>query len=142
MGNYISSDLIEERITSTRLDNLCKVTGSDQTMLLDNVISRAEAVIDGYAAGRYQTPLPSNDMIEEWALAIAEYELYKRGSGGDVPVKIRRSYEDVLALLKDLAEGRLTPPGSVAPTAANSSGSSLDINTNSSMMGESDLAGF
>lgn len=142
MGNYITQDLLEERVGSTRLDNLCKVTGADKTALLENVIERAEAVIDGYAAVRFKIPLPANYLTEEWALCIAEYELYKRGSGAEVPAKIKDSYEDVLKLLKDMAAGGLNIPSASAPELASESGSSVSIGSASPMMDESSLNGF
>ncbi|OGV45283.1 MAG: hypothetical protein A2017_08755 [Lentisphaerae bacterium GWF2_44_16] len=142
MGNYIDSTLLTERMTESRLDSLCKVSGTAKTALLESVITRAESLIDGYAATRYQTPLPSNDLTEEWALAIAEYELYKRGAGAEVPPKIKQSYDGTIALLKDLSAGILTIPSDPKPEPLNSSGSSITVKSSDALMNDENMHGF
>ncbi len=142
MSNYITQELLEERITETRLNALCRVTGDAKIALLNNVIGRAESLIDGYASIRYEIPLPSNELTEEWALTIAEYELYKRSSANDVPAKIKESYEDTLKLLADLASGSLAIPSAVEPEPANDEGSSIAVRSNSPLMNEDNLKGF
>ena len=114
MGNYITVEILQRRITSDRLDSLCSGAGNSATVLAAEVIARAEALIDGYASSRYQTPLPANDLVREWALCIAEYELYKRGPGGAVPEKIRESCRQTLEHLKELSSGKLQIPDSGA----------------------------
>ena len=107
MGNYLTSDILSRRITSDRLTALCAGAGNNASTLIEEVIARAESTIDGYAAGRYAVPLPATDLVKEWALCLAEYELYKRGPGNAVPEKIRESYQQTCVRLKDLAEGTL-----------------------------------
>ena len=107
MGNYLTDAILERRITSARLTALCAGAGNAAATLTAEVIARAEALIDSYAAGRYRTPLPACDLVREWALCLAEYELYKRGPGGTVPEKIRESYQMTLERLHDLADGKL-----------------------------------
>lgn len=142
MGNYISAELLEERITTARLTGFCKVTGDDKTALIASVIARAEALVDGYLAVRYTVPVPANDLTEEWALAIAEYELYKRGSGADVPEKIRKSYEDTIAQLKDASAGKLSIPSAVKPSPASTGGASMKVRGAHSLMDEHSMEGF
>lgn len=107
MGNYITTEILTRRVTQERLTALCSGAGNDSSVLIGEVIARAEALIDGYASTRYQTPLPANDLVMEWALNLAEFELYKRGPGGAVPEKIKESYRITLEHLKDLAAGKL-----------------------------------
>ena len=141
MGNYVTQAKLEERITSEKLSSLCKVTGSAKTTLMESVISRAEGLIDAYAMKRYKVPLPQNTLTEEWALAAAEYELYKRGSGGEMPVKIKDSYNSVLGLLKDLSEGKLNVPSAIEAEMAKSN-TSLYIKSSRAMMSEERMKGF
>lgn len=141
MGNYVTQAKLEERTTSEKLSSLCKVTGSAKTTLMESVISRAEGLIDAYAMKRYQVPLPQNTLTEEWALVIAEYELYKRGSGGEMPVKIKDSYNSVLGLLKDLSEGKLNIPSAIEAEMAKSN-TSLYIKSSRAMMSEERMKGF
>ncbi|MBQ9336313.1 MAG: DUF1320 domain-containing protein [Lentisphaeria bacterium] len=116
MGNYITEEILTRRITSARLTALCAGAGTDSSTLVGEVIARAEAVIDGYAAGRYAVPLPASDLVREWALCLAEYELYKRGPGNAVPEKIKESCQQACSQLKDLADGKLQID-SAAPAA-------------------------
>ena len=111
MGNYLTDAILERRITSARLTALCAGAGNAAATLTAEVIARAEALIDSYAAGRYRTPLPSCDLVREWALCLAEYELYKRGPGGNVPEKIRESYKECINFLNDLAKGKFRLAG-------------------------------
>ncbi|OGV56540.1 MAG: hypothetical protein A2X49_06600 [Lentisphaerae bacterium GWF2_52_8] len=140
MANYIDVSMLTERVQSARLNALCNVTGAEQTSLLSNVIARAESLIDGFAATRYPVPLPASELAAEWGLCIAEYELYKRSPSGEVPAKIRQSYEDTLVLLQELAAGKLNIP-SAAPLR-NSSGASLSVHSATAMSDEESMRGF
>ncbi len=139
MGNYITSAILEERVTSTRLSSLCIVTGASKAALIESIIARAEAVVDGYASTRNATPLPDSDLVREWTLCVAEYELYKRGPGESVPEKIRESYKDAISQLKSLAAGEIEVPSS---TPANSSGASFAISSRDELFDSSSMGGF
>lgn len=141
MGNYITQGKLEERVASEKLSSLCKVTGTAKSTLLESVISRAEGLIDAYALKRYKVPLPLNTLTEEWALVIAEYELYKRGSGGETPAKIKDSYNSILGLLKDLSEGKLNIPAAAEIEMAKPN-SSLFLKSSASMMSDDQMKNF
>lgn len=126
MSNYLTLETLTRRITAARLNALCQSAGSETEVLTAEIISRAEAVIDSYAGNRYQTPLPPCELTEEWALCIAEYELYKRGPGGTVPAKIKESYTSCLERLAELAADKLQLPG-CRPSPANHSGCSVFV---------------
>jgi len=127
MGNYISSSDLESRLGSARLSGLCGATGDALSALLSGVIARAEAVVDAYASVRYLTPLKSSELVSEWTLRVAEYELYKRAPGDSVPAKIKDSYQDALAQLKSLAAGELDVASDPAQEKSSPSGSSLSV---------------
>lgn len=107
MGNYITSEELEKRIGSERFKNLCAVPADEIQLLAEEIIGRAESVVDGFASARYETPLRKTGLISEWTFCIAEYELYKRGPGSGVPEKIKDSYRDTIAQLSDLSAGRI-----------------------------------
>ncbi len=104
--NYITASELENRIGSVGYANLCGVTGSAQEPLVSAIIGRAEAIIDAFAGARFSVPLPKKPLVTEWALNLAEYELYKR-SVDPVPEKIRNAYKDTVGQCSDLAAGRL-----------------------------------
>lgn len=107
MGNYITSSELEKRIGSERFKNLCGVPLTEQDALVAGIIERAEAVVDGFASARFETPLEKTGLVAEWTFCIAEYELYKRGPGASIPEKIKDSYQNTIAQLSDLSAGRL-----------------------------------
>ena len=107
MGNYLDYSTLEQRMTAEKLNALCNVADAELTGLVTAVIERAEALVDSFAAVRYQVPLVRNELLAEWTLRIAEYELYKRGPGSTVPEKIRESYRECLERLGDLSSGKL-----------------------------------
>jgi len=127
MGKYIDSTALEERIGATRLAGLCGSTGDTQATLLLGVVSRAEALIESYAATRYAMPLQTCPMVVEWCLRIAEYELYKRTPGDAVPQKIKDSYSEVVGQLEAMSAGTLKLVSDTPQTPANAAGSSLTV---------------
>jgi len=108
--NYITSTLLGNRVGSTRLSNLCSSSG-----VVEEIIARAEGIVDGYASVRYATPLTATPIIKEWVLAIAEYELYKRGPGSQVPDKIEDTYRTTLEQLSELSKGKIGTGAALLP---------------------------
>ena len=139
--SYITSALLYERVETTRLNNLLRTSDSgERASIISNVIDRSDGVIDGYASTRYDIPLPVIPLVEEWALTIAEYELYKRGSG-PVPDKIRTSYEDTISALKDLSKGFITIPDDTA-TTNDEAGSNIKVESDTSYFSETNMSVF
>lgn len=110
---YITADQLKSRVGAERFANLA---GTD-SVLVDGIIARASAVIDGFASARYQIPLTPTALVEDWALAIAELELYKRGPGSQIPEKIQDSYHAAIAQLADLAQGKIGTGGELIAKA-------------------------
>ena len=125
MGKYISFEQFRDRVTPAKLVNLANVPEEELEALVEGILSRAEAVVESFASVRYALPLPQDEMIMEWALRIAEYELYKRGPGTNVPEKIRDSYKDTMERLSDLSAGRLQL--ATDPPLSSDHGKSIDI---------------
>ena len=111
----------------SRLNGLCGVTGDAQETILSGVIARAEALVESYAATRYALPLQSCELVVEWALRIAEYELYKRTPGDALPQKIKDSYDDALKQLAALSSGAVKLVSSTQQAPASSGGTSLSV---------------
>jgi phage gp36-like protein len=145
MGNYTTYTELSQRVTVAVLEKLTKYTSSTSPTLeayIDSdIIPRAEGRVDGYAAVRFEVPLPANDLCQEWTLTIAEYEVYRRTPGGAVPEKIRQAYEDVLRELRDLAAGKLSIPGTTAPTP-DTRAVSIEVMSNTSVFDETNFVGF
>jgi len=135
MGNYIAYADLEYRMGNTRIVSLS--TGRDDAeTYVGTVIDRAEGLINGYAGKLYAPPLPASDLIQEWTMRIAEYEMYKNGQGGDVPLKYKSSYDEVMTYLKDVASGLLIPPNTDDEVLArkSTSGDSFDMTSDDPLM--------
>lgn len=144
MGNYIEQSELVERIGSDRFTSLCGVDESDIDSLAMGIIARAEAMVDSHACILYAVPLPASELVEEWAFAIAEYELYKRSSSSEVPQKIKNSYDETLRLLAKLAEGTIKIPGAVRVSSNGDTlgTTSFAARSSESMMDDTSLKNF
>jgi len=122
--SYITEAMLEGRTSGPKLlaSLLQQPAGSaaySAAVLV--VIDRAEDRIDGYLSPRYTVPVPTSGYIEEMALAVAEWELYRRGSG-NVPEKVRQAYEDALKDLRDISTGKMDLGSATAATTAGTVG--------------------
>ncbi|MDD5484069.1 MAG: DUF1320 domain-containing protein [Kiritimatiellae bacterium] len=132
---YITFDDITDRIPQDGLESLCRASGSALTAKIEEVIARAEAKVNGYAAAKYALPLPASPLPAGWALALAEYELYKLGPGGKVSEKIRQAYEDTIKELRDLAAGTISlPAGDDGTVPEQKVGAAVKVDSNTQVM--------
>jgi phage gp36-like protein len=107
---YITNDEFEQAFGEEESNGLLR-EGND----FNKAAGAASSLIDGYIAGRYGLPLTSvPDLLKAWALDITRYRLWDE----QAPEEVRRRYEDVLAQLKLLSEGKISLPISdIQPTA-------------------------
>lgn len=111
MGSYISQTDLEYRIGGSDLAALINDT-NNYAAKVAKIISYAEGRVNGYAHKLYTVPLPSTATIQDLALAIAEYRAHELSQSGDVPKKIKDSFDDAIKTLIDLAKGDFVPPPS------------------------------
>lgn len=138
--DYITIAGLEERIGSTIIANLARVTGAAYTTLLTNVINRAEDTVDAYAQKLYHVPLPVSNIVVEWVYTIAEFEMYKRGPGNNIPDKFIQSLKKTMDELKDMQKGDLYPEGALQ--RKNTQGLSLDIDSDDSFFDQDNFRRF
>ncbi len=142
MGNYISVQELEQRVGSERFQSLCAVPSSEQEPLAEGIIERAEALVDGFASARFQTPLEKTPLVSEWAFRIAEYELYKRSPASRIPEKIRDAYEDCISQLNSLAAGNLETGAVLKGKSSNLPPPSILIPERESLFDSRSMRGF
>ena len=88
--------------------------GAVDEAVLAAAIAAAEGDFESYAARRHQVPVDLSaspgvaETVQAKILDLAVYYLYARGRRGRVPEDVRRSYEDALKWLRDLARGDVT----------------------------------
>lgn len=75
--------------------------------VVERALDDASALIDGYLAARYTTPLSTVPaLVVAWCCTIARVKLYKDG----ITEALRQDFEDALSQLHDVAAGRLQLP--------------------------------
>lgn len=104
LGTELAAELTNEGQSSTTPDSI---------MIAEHVAG-ADAVIDGYLAQRYATPVsvaaqPSiAALLKRLTLDVAIHSLHGRAL--DIPEAIKSAYDAALALLKDFQAGKASLP--------------------------------
>lgn len=144
MPNYITTEMLEARVGEELLGQFLAqpADSAEYDTAVADVIARAESRIDGYIGARYSTPVEATGFVEELALAVAEYEVYRRGAGGKVPEKIRQAYEDALADLRAIADGKRAIGGATPLTTTDSVGIGIVVSAETAMFDATSLEGF
>jgi len=123
MAYSVQSDLAK-LITPAQLAQLTDDDGDGyaDTPVISEGIAEADAEIDSYLGSRYTVPVPAPvpALLRNFSVAIALWKLYsRRGLSNDAR---RQAYQDAIAHLKLLADGRAQLPaaagGEVASDAA------------------------
>jgi len=86
-----------------------------------NEIAEGSAVVDSYCRNRYIVPLQPSVDVTRIVRDVVVYQLYSRRPANKMPEVARQRYEDVMALLKDIAIGKASldqPCGAPAQTTA------------------------
>lgn len=74
--------------------------------VIESAIGSGDAVIDGYLATRYLTPLTTvPELIRTISVDLALFFLYRRRMRSNMPESITKSYDKALVMLKDIAKG-------------------------------------
>ncbi len=127
--SYTTQQHLETRFGTKTLRDLTDrgtpPAGAIDAAVVAQAIADADAVIDGYLAGRYALPLTSlPPLLADLAAAIAFYKLHRQ-----TPVeKVVRDYDQALSLLRDIARGQVMLP--VAGTAPAQTTSGVSVITN------------
>ena len=82
----------------------------DALRRIDDAVTEAEALIDGYLAKRgYALPLaPVPGLVTAWCRGIARYMLHKNRRTMEATDRIARGYTDALRLLQQTADGKFS----------------------------------
>jgi phage gp36-like protein len=79
-------------------------TGVMDTSVVDQALSDADAIIDGYLVGRYTLPVSDTpDLLVDLAQSIAIYKLHT----SSVPDKIKDDYAGAMRQLRDISDGKI-----------------------------------
>ncbi len=110
--SYIDIDdltsLVPEEIILQLTDDNC--TGDITTSTVDEVITEACEVVDGYLRGRYSLPFEKTPtLVKQQAKQIARYMLYeRRPEGYDLPEAVVRGQKDAYKMLGLIRDGQVS----------------------------------
>ena len=145
MGDYATTDNFRARTdtfgaTPDYIADLTRTTDtSRQNTYMDEAIDRAEGTVNAYLSRRYTVPVTGDTgFLQEITLALAEYELFKRAMGNDVPIKYKNTRDEAIEILTQISEGVVIPPGATAK----SDSSSIDLDYDTARMDETSLSKF
>ncbi|MYM80539.1 DUF1320 domain-containing protein [Duganella sp. FT50W] len=98
---YVTRNDLELRFGA---DEIAQREAALQPGAVDKALAAADALIDGYLAGRYALPLAVVPVtLPQFAEAIARYNLL----GEAATERARTDYQDALAWLRDVQSGRV-----------------------------------
>jgi phage gp36-like protein len=118
---YCTISDLEARITQARLAAFVPETGATRTALLEAIIARGDALIDGYIGAVYATPAPSSGLLQGWSLTACVYEIYLT-RGQELPDKIKDAQEALMDDLRAVADGKRKIGGASAPSTGGATG--------------------
>ena len=104
MGYATKADLIS-RYGAEEIEQLSDRTreGSTDEEVVEAALRRADAEIDGRLAAAYPVPLTEvAPIVVEFACQIARYRLHVHAA----PERVRKDYEDAIAYLDRVAQGK------------------------------------
>lgn len=139
---YTTQAELEERFSTRMLISLTDrsdpPSGVIDASVVQQAITNAEAVIDGYLASRYALPMADvPPQIAKIALHLTIYDLHVY----QADPKIEADYKDALRMLKDIQDGVLRLPiAGVTPRQTGESG--VRTTDRDRPMTEDNLKGF
>lgn len=84
---------------------------------LTDAIHRAQGIVNTYLSSRFKVPVPTeidpDGMLKTWTSVLAAYDatlVYSKGMdiGADDPIRLR--FNQTMDMLKDIRDGKITPP--------------------------------
>jgi phage gp36-like protein len=127
-----------ERMLLQLTDRASPPAGAIDQAIVDRALADADAVIDGYLAGRYQLPLSEvPPLVVDLAQVVAIYKLHPF----EPDPKISKDYDQALKTLREIAQGVVRlPAAGIEPAAVSSSG--VKTNDRERPFTEDNLKGF
>lgn len=105
---YLTQTELEEFIPQKDLIQLTDDAGAGSVDAgkVTDAIKKASSTIDAYAGARHSLPLKATEKVKQLAIDLTVYELEKRRR--KIRDATRQAYEDAIAFLRDLANGKVT----------------------------------
>jgi hypothetical protein len=128
-NNYISKPDYKYQIRTERLDQILEATDEDEDLLLDSAEGEALAILRDHLGKRYNMDVEfskagdnRNKVVLRWAKVLVLYFIYERIPDEMVPERIVSNYENVLAMLVKVEDGKKDVIGLTPITETDSNG--------------------
>ena len=143
MGHYISEQQAERRLTRERLTRFYNLPEqrADSTQDIEGV----EAVVHSYVGRRYAVPITDAaalPILRDVCLDLFEERAYRRGAGGEVPLKVVQAANAAMKLLHDLANGAATLAGATGLAEQNEGAEAILVDGNAPQFDRPNMEGF
>ena len=143
---YATYDDLVTRFGETKLtqltDRATPPARCPDKAVIGAALADATETIDGYAAGRYLTPLsPVPAPVRRWCADMALYYLHA-GTSGKIPDDVRKMFEDAIAGLKDMAKGVIVFQVEGVPSANADASGTIRLDVPGRMFTPDSLRGF
>jgi phage gp36-like protein len=120
-------------------DRAMPPAGEIDAGVVEAAIEDADAIVDGYLAGRYRLPLSGTPrLVQTLAEALAIYKLHAQVA----PEKIEKDYRDALKLLGSIASGDVRLAGLDGAEPAASGGNGVRTTDRARPLTPENLKGF
>lgn len=141
--SYATLAQMTERYSAAMLvaltDRAEVATGLVDSDIVERALSEADAMIDGYLAGRYALPLSATPpFLSDLAQAIAIWKLHL----SEPDPKVTKDYDQALRSLRDIASGALRIPGAAGLEPAATGGSGARITDRERPLTADNMKGF
>lgn len=111
-GAVVDAQLMEATLTGGDRSSYTpdEIAAADEALArIDDAITEASGVIDGYLGQRYKLPLPNApDVLVAWARSIVRYKLHGDRISDERADPIARDYRDAIKFLSEVAAGRFS----------------------------------
>jgi phage gp36-like protein len=105
---YCTLDDIKKQVQEATLIEITDDSLSNEinTEVIEETLSYAQTLIDGYLRGRYTLPLPATpEIVKVLATDLSIYRLYSRRFHTDMPDSINDKYKNSIKLLEKIQKG-------------------------------------
>lgn len=145
-GQMVPYELMEQTLLlADRSDwSAADIALADKALTrIDDAVTRASDLIDGYLVRRYELPLalPVPGLVMEWCRQISRYYLHQHRLSDEKTDPVARDYRDALKFLQQLVEGKFFL-GFNDPVATDSGDVAVEFESDSSVFSRSELSQF
>lgn len=125
--SYATLSDLQKRLGDSRF---AMIFGTTDTSVAEADLASASAVVDGYLAARYATPVTAGTalaLLTVWTVDLACELAYLHAGGAEMPDKIKKQADTARQCLRDVSSGKMLLSADAAESAATPGGSAVVV---------------